>query len=77
MASFPLAPLLALVNNILEIRVDAWKMTTQYRRMVPEKAQDIGAWQPIMQGIAILAVVTNVSKTEASQGEPWERPAAR
>ena len=61
-ASFPLAPLLALVNNILEIRVDAWKLTTQYRRMVPEKAQDIGAWQPIMQGIAILAVVTNVSK---------------
>ncbi|XP_068416254.1 anoctamin-6 isoform X1 [Eschrichtius robustus] len=58
-ASFPLAPLLALVNNILEIRVDAWKLTTQYRRMVPEKAQDIGAWQPIMQGIAIMAVVTN------------------
>lgn len=61
-ASFPLAPLLALVNNILEIRVDAWKLTTQYRRMVPEKARDIGAWQPIMQGIAILAVVTNVSR---------------
>lgn len=60
-ASFPLAPLLALVNNILEIRVDAWKLTTQFRRMVPEKARDIGAWQPIMQGIAILAVVTNVS----------------
>ncbi|XP_037370005.1 anoctamin-6 isoform X2 [Talpa occidentalis] len=58
-ASFPLAPLLALVNNILEIRVDAWKMTTQYRRMVSEKARDIGAWQPIMQGIAIMAVVTN------------------
>ncbi|XP_023371142.1 anoctamin-6 isoform X2 [Otolemur garnettii] len=58
-ASFPLAPLLALVNNILEIRVDAWKLTTQFRRLVPEKAQDIGAWQPIMQGIAILAVVTN------------------
>uniref|UniRef100_A0A8D2LFV1 Anoctamin n=1 Tax=Varanus komodoensis TaxID=61221 RepID=A0A8D2LFV1_VARKO len=58
-ASFPLAPLLALINNLLEIRVDAWKITTQFRRMVPRKAQDIGAWQPIMQGIAILAVVTN------------------
>ncbi|KAJ7329730.1 hypothetical protein JRQ81_015904 [Phrynocephalus forsythii] len=58
-ASFPLAPLLALVNNLLEIRVDAWKLTTQFRRMVPQKAQDIGAWQPIMQGIALLAVVTN------------------
>ncbi|OXB55035.1 hypothetical protein ASZ78_006377 [Callipepla squamata] len=58
-ASFPLAPLLALINNMLEIRLDAWKLTTQFRRMVPQKAQDIGAWQPIMQGIAILAVVTN------------------
>ncbi|XP_069620575.1 anoctamin-6 isoform X1 [Ranitomeya imitator] len=58
-ASFPLAPVLALVNNLLEIRVDAWKLTTQFRRMVPEKAQHIGAWQPIMQGVALLAVVTN------------------
>ncbi|NWU99401.1 ANO6 protein, partial [Upupa epops] len=58
-ASFPLGPLLALFNNMLEIRLDAWKLTTQFRRMVPQKAQDIGAWQPIMQGIAILAVVTN------------------
>ncbi|XP_060100931.1 anoctamin-6 [Heteronotia binoei] len=58
-ASFPLAPLLALINNLLEIRVDAWKITTQFRRLIPQKAQDIGAWQPIMQGIAILAVVTN------------------
>lgn len=60
-ASFPLAPVLALINNLFEIRVDAWKLTTQSRRIVPEKAQDIGAWQPILQGIAILAVATNVS----------------
>lgn len=59
-ASFPLAPVLALVNNLFEIRVDAWKITTQFRRVLPEKAQDIGAWQPILQGIAILAVATNV-----------------
>uniref|UniRef100_A0A669C808 Anoctamin n=1 Tax=Oreochromis niloticus TaxID=8128 RepID=A0A669C808_ORENI len=58
-ASFPLAPALALLNNIIEIRVDAWKLTTQFRRAVPEKAQHIGAWQPILQGITILAVVTN------------------
>lgn len=60
-ASFPLAPVLALVNNLFEIRVDAWKITTQFRRIVPEKAQDIGAWQPILQGVAILAVVTNAA----------------
>ncbi|XP_034528964.1 anoctamin-6 isoform X2 [Notolabrus celidotus] len=60
-ASFPLAPVLALVNNLFEIRVDAWKITTQFRRIMPEKAQDIGAWQPILQGVAILAVATNAT----------------
>ncbi|RLV94405.1 hypothetical protein DV515_00013171 [Chloebia gouldiae] len=43
-ASFPLAPLLALMNNILEIRVDSWKLTTQYRRPVAAKAHSIGAF---------------------------------
>lgn len=66
-ASFPLAPVLALVNNLFEIRVDAWKITTQFRRVVPEKAQDIGAWQPILQGVAILAVATNVQLLKKNQ----------
>lgn len=60
-ASFPLAPLLALINNIIEVRVDAWKLTTQFRRPVAAKAHSIGAWEEILSGIAILSVVTNVS----------------
>lgn len=60
-ASFPLAPLLALFNNILEVRVDAWKFTTQFRRPVAAKARNIGAWQEILNVVAILSVVTNVS----------------
>ncbi|XP_077599591.1 anoctamin-5 isoform X2 [Stigmatopora nigra] len=58
-ASFPLAPLLALFNNIIEVRVDAWKLTTQFRRPVAAKAHSIGAWGEILSGIAILSVVTN------------------
>uniref|UniRef100_A0A3B3X1S1 Anoctamin n=1 Tax=Poecilia mexicana TaxID=48701 RepID=A0A3B3X1S1_9TELE len=58
-ASFPLAPVLALFNNILEIRVDAWKFTTQFRRPVASKARNIGAWQEILNSVAILSVVTN------------------
>ncbi|CAK6979641.1 anoctamin-5b [Scomber scombrus] len=58
-ASFPLAPLLALFNNILEIRVDAWKFTTQFKRPVASKARNIGAWQEILNAVAILSVVTN------------------
>uniref|UniRef100_A0A4W5KDH7 Anoctamin n=1 Tax=Hucho hucho TaxID=62062 RepID=A0A4W5KDH7_9TELE len=60
-ASFPLAPLLALMNNIIEVRVDAWKFTTQFRRPVAAKAHSIGAWQEILNGVAVFSVVTNVS----------------
>lgn len=59
-ASFPLAPLLALLNNVIEIRVDSWKLTTQFRRPVAAKAHSIGAWEEILSGIAVLSVVTNV-----------------
>lgn len=60
-ASCPLAPLLALCNNIMEIRVDAWKFTTQFRRPVAAKARNIGAWEEILNSVAVLSVVTNVS----------------
>ncbi|KAM5138261.1 anoctamin-5 [Mantella aurantiaca] len=58
-ASFPLAPLLALMNNILEIRVDSWKLTTQFRRPFAAKAHSIGVWQEILNWMAVLSVVTN------------------
>ncbi|XP_069821203.1 anoctamin-5 isoform X1 [Dendropsophus ebraccatus] len=58
-ASFPLAPLLALLNNILEIRVDSWKLTTQFKRSFAAKAHSIGVWQEILNAMAVLSVVTN------------------
>lgn len=42
MAAFPLAPLLALLNNIIEIRLDAYKFVTQWRRPLASRAKDIG-----------------------------------
>ena len=41
-AAFPLAPMFALMNNVIEIRLDAYKFVTQYKRPVAVKAQDIG-----------------------------------
>uniref|UniRef100_A0A8C5GMH3 Anoctamin n=1 Tax=Gouania willdenowi TaxID=441366 RepID=A0A8C5GMH3_GOUWI len=58
-AAFPLAPLLALINNIIEIRLDAIKMVTLERRMVPKKTNDIGVWIDILEAIGVLAVITN------------------
>ena len=59
-AAFPLAPLLALINNIFEIRLDAYKYTTQMRRPIAQQVQDIGIWYSILEGMTYLAVVSNV-----------------
>ncbi|NWV41944.1 ANO9 protein, partial [Grantiella picta] len=58
-AAFPLAPLLALLNNIIEIHMDAIKMMRLHRRMVPRKANDIGIWLQVLEAIGILAVIGN------------------
>ena len=41
-ASFPLAPLFALLNNIIEIRLDAKKFVGELQRPVAARAKDIG-----------------------------------
>lgn len=42
-AAFPMAATLALVNNIIEIRIDAMKMVTATQRAEYSVAADIGA----------------------------------
>ncbi|CAL8294570.1 unnamed protein product [Boreogadus saida] len=58
-AAFPLAPLLALINNIIEIRLDAIKMVTLERRIVPKKTNDIGIWTEVLEAIGVMAVIAN------------------
>uniref|UniRef100_A0A3B4YEP3 Anoctamin n=1 Tax=Seriola lalandi dorsalis TaxID=1841481 RepID=A0A3B4YEP3_SERLL len=58
-AAFPLAPLLALINNVIEIRLDAIKMVTLERRLVPKKTNDIGVWTDVLEAIGVLAVIAN------------------
>lgn len=43
-ASFPLAPLFALLNNVIEIRLDAKKFVTELRRPIAVRAKDIGQY---------------------------------
>ncbi|XP_034944298.1 anoctamin-4 [Chelonus insularis] len=58
-AAFPLAPLFALLNNIGEIRLDAYKMIKEARRPLAERVEDIGAWYGILKGVTYAAVVSN------------------
>ena len=60
-AAFPLAPFFALLNNILEVRIDAYKFLVVYRRGPALRAQDIGIWYGILKGLSFIAVLSNVS----------------
>nr|XP_044605867.1 anoctamin-9 isoform X3 [Equus asinus] len=58
-AAFPLAPLLSLLSNLVEIRLDAIKMVRLQKRLVPRKAKDIGTWLKVLETIGVLAVIAN------------------
>jgi len=58
-ATFPLAPLLALLNNIIEIRSDGFKMISSIQRPEYLGARDIGTWYKILNIIGFIAVLTN------------------
>ncbi|KAJ1089456.1 hypothetical protein NDU88_002607 [Pleurodeles waltl] len=58
-AACPLAPLFALINNWIEIRLDAHKFVCEYQRPVAERAQNIGIWFKILEVITSLAIRSN------------------
>ncbi|XP_028309608.1 anoctamin-7 isoform X2 [Gouania willdenowi] len=58
-AAFPLAPLFALLNNWVEIRLDAHKFVCEYRRPVAERAQNIGVWFNILEALSHMSVIAN------------------
>ncbi|PSN45102.1 Anoctamin-7 [Blattella germanica] len=58
-AAFPLAPLFALLNNWVEIRLDAQKFVCETRRIVAERAENIGIWFKILDMLAHLAGFIN------------------
>ncbi|CAF1107106.1 unnamed protein product, partial [Rotaria sordida] len=59
LVAFPLAPLCAFLNNIVEIRIDANKFVCDVRRPVAKKVADIGIWRLIIAAISKLAILTN------------------
>ncbi|CAI4232512.1 unnamed protein product [Auanema sp. JU1783] len=58
-AAFPLAPLFAVINNILEIRVDAKKFLCVTQRPTPAQAKNIGIWLNILDVISKASVTIN------------------
>jgi hypothetical protein len=60
-AAFPLAPLFAVINNIMEIRIDAYKFLCTTQRPMPAQARNIGVWFMILDILSRASVTVNVS----------------
>ena len=58
-AAWPLTPLLALINNITEIRSDAFRVTTLMKRPEWKPPADIGAWHTVVRALAVVSVLVN------------------
>ncbi|CAI4231922.1 unnamed protein product [Auanema sp. JU1783] len=57
--AFPLAAFCALINNLIEIRVDAFKLCNTVQRPFGRQVRDIGAWQKAMEILGIVGVIVN------------------
>lgn len=50
---------MCLINNVIEIRTDAYKYITQMQRPIGQQASDIGIWYKILEGMTYLSVMFN------------------
>ncbi|CAG8539611.1 2426_t:CDS:2 [Ambispora gerdemannii] len=58
---WPLTPVLALLNNWVELRSDAIKLCVHTRRPIPSRAESIGPWLDNLALITWLSSITNPS----------------
>ncbi|XP_018321990.1 anoctamin-10 isoform X2 [Agrilus planipennis] len=56
---YPAAALWAVINNVLEIRADAFRLCLVHQRPISRKVKDIGAWQRAFEVIGGLSIMTN------------------
>ena len=55
-SAFPLAPLFAFLNNVLELRIDARNLLVQHRRPTAKRVRSIGVWFDIMETLGKISV---------------------
>ncbi|XP_029285495.1 anoctamin-8 isoform X2 [Cottoperca gobio] len=58
-SAFPLAAMCALINNIIEIRSDAFKLCTGLQRPFGIRVESIGQWQTVMEAMGLIAIIVN------------------
>lgn len=57
--AYPLALIVAFVNNYVEMRVMAWKLCQLCRRPESRSSEDIGTWMDILEIVTVAAIICN------------------
>jgi len=59
-SAFPLAPFCAMFCNMIEMRTDAFRRLMTHQRPSPSaRAENIGAWMPVLEFMSLVSVATN------------------
>ena len=59
---YPLASFFAVMNNVFEIRVDAFKLCRLYQRPMGRRVKDTGAWQVIESVLQLVQLIRSSKK---------------
>eukprot|EP00004_Rigifila_ramosa_P016078 TRINITY_DN3783_c0_g1_i1.p1 TRINITY_DN3783_c0_g1~~TRINITY_DN3783_c0_g1_i1.p1 ORF type:complete len:673 (-),score=170.04 TRINITY_DN3783_c0_g1_i1:58-2076(-) len=59
-SAFPLASMLSLISNLIEIRSDSFKLAYVTRRPKATRASNIGSWQAVLLVLTFVSVLTNM-----------------
>ncbi|CAM9497815.1 unnamed protein product [Laminaria digitata] len=76
-AAFPLAPLLAMINNLVQTRVDAHKICKTRRRPIALKSGGIGVWDNVLELMTVIAVITNCALIGVTSTRWWPNEVSR
>ena len=63
-SAYPLAALCALINNVMEIRGDAFKLCFVHQRPFGQRVTDIGTWQVGAISFAMAKILQNVNTSD-------------
>lgn len=55
----PFASVVAFINNVIEIRIDAYKLCCVYKRPFSKRAKNTGAWLLAFESLIVISIITN------------------
>ena len=58
---YPLAAMFALINNVLELKLDSYKLCKLMRKPTPRGVRDIGAFYLAFSVTSLISVMTNLA----------------